>query len=106
MTNDAITQRIYNKSDRDLRAELENSIKWVWDQTGHTADRPKESEVHDLNKAMSGTGLPEFKSIPWIGATNKQFVETAFLYLRDRRRAAAIHDFMQKVEAVNEIITD
>ena len=104
MKNNEITQRIYAKSDRELRAKLEASIKWVWDETRHGGAGPGEAGLAELNHELNGTGLPEFKDMPWIGAIQKQFVWIAFLYLRERYRNLAVTAFMEKVEAVESII--
>lgn len=99
-TPEGITEKIFAKSDKELRAKLEQSVKWIWDESGHSCERPK--DVAALNKAISSNSIQEFKEMPWIGAISKLLVETAFLYLRDKYRQKAIREFMAKVESLSE----
>lgn len=104
MNTDEITQRIYIRSDRDLRAKINASVKWVWDESGHSCERPN-SRLEEIQSELGGGGS-EFalNKVPWIGAAIRMFEVVAFHYLRDKYRSQAVSDFMAKVESVQEII--
>lgn len=103
-TPDDLTQRIYNKSDTDLRKKLEDCTKWVWDETGY-GDKPSDEALAEARSNLSGTDLPELSN-PWIGNVRRQFIEVSFAWLRDRYRNEALCDFMQKVESLGNVIHD
>lgn len=100
---DTLTQRIHDKSDRELRKKIDNSMDWIWEETGHTGHRPKDVELANLNAELSGN--ISYSQMPWIESVMNQFKAVAFYYLRDKYRAKALSDFMAKVESIDEIVS-
>ncbi len=100
-TPESITEILHARSDRKLRARLEEAVAWAWKEGGqHNAKTP--NSLNDLNHSLRGTGI-EFSKMPWCGAISQVWVETQFLYLRDIFREKEVADFMQKVESVCEM---
>lgn len=104
MNLSTITERLYQKSDLELRKKIETSIAWIWDEkpTNFKFDAEQEKQ---FATAMSGKPpYSQMKDTPWLGYAQAFFTEVAFHYLRDRYREKALTDFMTKVNSIDEII--
>ncbi len=100
MKTDTITDRLHAKADADLRKKITESMKWIWDETGHSSQHPKIEDFPNVSAAISNQGLPKPASMPWIGAVQQVHTEVAFAFLRDRWRSRYVSEFMGKVEAM------
>ena len=99
-----IAQRIYVKSDAELRKKIKESVAWVWEESGHSAPRP-DSRFAEIKSELGGlSGDFSVERVPWIGSASRLFEVVAFHYLRDKYRQKAISDFMQKIDEVSEAI--
>lgn len=99
-----IAQRIYAKSDAELRKKITASVAWVWEESGHSVTRP-DSRLEEIKSEIGGVGDIAIDKVPWIGSASRLFEVLAFHYLRDRYRQKAISDFMQKIDEVSEAIS-
>ncbi len=95
-----ITEKLHAKADADLKAKLEQSVSWVWDQTGYSSDTPNLEDFPDVAASFTNDGQPAPSKMPWIGRVVAMFKAVAFAYLRDKWRSRYISDFMGKVEAM------
>jgi len=95
-----ITERLHAKADADLKAKLEQSVSWVWDQSGYSSDTPNLDDFPDVAANYSNDGQPAPSNMPWIGRIIALFKAVAFAYLRDKWRSQYVSDFMGKVEAM------
>ena len=100
MNQITITERLHAKADADLKAKLEQSVSWVWDQSGYSSDRPNLDDFPDVAANYSNDGQPAPSNMPWIGRIIALFKAVAFAYLRDKWRSQYVSDFMGKVEAM------
>lgn len=104
-TIDEITKRIYDRSDRELKGRIEQSVKWIWDEITQGVNRPGPDQLAEVNAAAPG-GIPTFKEMPWIGGVLCLWKAVAFAYLRDKYRQQAISAFMEKVEAISQMVDE
>lgn len=100
MQASTITERLYAKADKDLKAKLEQSVAWVWDSIGHSTAQPNLEEFPDVSNNFTNDGVPKPTQMPWIGRVLSLFKAVAFAYLRDKWRDQYVSDFMGKVEAM------
>jgi hypothetical protein len=101
MKASTITERLHAKADADLKAKLEQSVSWVWDQIGYsTRTHPDIKDFPDVSSNYTNDGQPAPAKMPWIGRTLGLFKEVSFAYLRDKWRDQYVSDFMGKVEAM------
>lgn len=100
MKASSITERLYAKADNDLKSKLEQSVAWVWDQSGHATDQPKLEDFPDIVSNYTNDAQPAPQKMPWIGRVINLFKAVAFAYLRDKWRNQYVSDFMAKVEAM------
>lgn len=104
MNTETLTEKIYAKSDAELKKKIADSVAWIWNETGHTGIKPDANQLSEINGELRGSAdFKEFEAMPWIGAATKRFEVIAFHYLRNKYRSQAIYDFMQKVESISEI---
>ena len=105
MKAETLTERIYQQSDKDLKRKIDQSLDWIWQESGHTATKPEDSQLAEINAELRGTAdFSEFTSMPWIGAAIGRLKVIAFHYLRNKYRNQAMTDFINKVKSVDEII--
>lgn len=101
MQASTITERLYAKADADLKIKLDQSVSWVWDQTGHsTLVHPDIKDFPNVSSNYTNDGQPAPAKMPWIGRVLGLFKEVSFAYLRDKWRNQYVADFMGKVEAM------
>lgn len=89
MNTDTIAERLNAKADAELLKKIDDSIAWIWKESGHGVMKPELADFPKVSSAYSNTGAPAPKDIPWIGAVQEQFKHVAFAYLRDSYRRAA-----------------
>ena len=102
MSTSSITERLHAKADADLKARLNESVAWVWEETGHSSGRsnPDLTEFPEIKHHYTNDGQPAPQKMPWIGRILELFKAVSFAYLRDKWRDKYVSDFMAKVEAV------
>lgn len=100
MKASTITERLHAKADADLKARLNDSVSWVWDQTGCSRVYPDIKDFPEVVSHVTNDGLPEPQKMPWIGRVLELFKSVAFAYLRDQWRDRYVSEFMAKVEAM------
>ena len=101
MKASTITERLYAKADADLKYKLNESVKWVWEQTGHsTESHPTLEDFPDVVSNYTNDGQAKPNKMPWIGRVIELFKSVSFAYLRDKWRNQYVSDFMGKIEAV------
>lgn len=100
MKTSTITERLYAKADKDLKARLNDSVSWVWNETGHSCHNPSLDDFPEVSKNFTNDGSAPPSKMPWIGRVLELFKHVAFAYLRDKWRDKYVADFMSKVEAM------
>lgn len=107
MKAETLTERIYQQADNDLKRKIDQSLDWIWKETGHTTTKPDDSQLAEINDELRGTAnFSEFTSMPWIGAAIGRLKVITFHYLRNKYRNQAMTDFINKVKSVDEIINN
>lgn len=90
MNTQTITDKIYERSDAELRAKVAESQKWIWDAIReNNAERP----IAKLFPEIECTT----ERLPWLGEFTVQFDALVIAYLRDLYREKAVSAFMAKV---------
>ena len=100
MKPSTITERLHAKADTDLKARLNDSVEWVWKQTGHACTQPNLEDFPEVTAAYTNDGKTAPSKMPWIGIVLNLFKAVAFAYLRDTWRDRYVSEFMAKVEAM------
>jgi len=106
MSADALTEKIHARADRKLVEFLESRFGDLFQLCGGHGgtERPKLEDFPQMKKTLTNCEMPQ--KFPWKGSVIELARLVCFAHLRNQWREKEMRDFMEKVEAVSQIVEE